>query len=353
MDRETAQARWEQATQRPLFVLAVLFAVAYAVPIVDTSAGHALTRVCTVVEWVVWGAFAVDYLTRLGLAPRRWDFVRSHWADLCAVVLPMLQPLRLLRLVSTLMLVGRRARMASQIRLTTYVAGAVVGLLMFGSLAVLSVERDAPHGNIRTLGDAVWWSFTTMTTVGYGDHAPTTGLGRVLAVGLMLSGIALLGVVTANIAAWFISRFEKDDVEERRQTEAIEALTEEVRRLRAEVAALSGPLRPPVPAVTPVPAVPTVLGRDRGPGRERPVLQQAAARAGRAGQPDDGQQGVDGTQDHGDQGRHGAGARPGAAHGQPAADDRGGTEDDPEREEARDRADEPDDAERRAIRPGP
>ncbi|GHD29729.1 hypothetical protein GCM10010335_19060 [Streptomyces galbus] len=338
MDRQTAQARWEQATQRPLFVLAVLFAVAYAVPIVDTSAGHALTRVCTVVEWVVWGAFAVDYLTRLGFAPRRWDFVRSHWADLCAVVLPMLQPLRLLRLVSTLMLVGRRARMASQIRLTTYVAGAVVGLLMFGSLAVLSVERDAPNGNIRTLGDAVWWSFTTMTTVGYGDHAPTTGLGRVLAVGLMLSGIALLGVVTANIAAWFISRFEKDDVEERRQTEAIEALTEEVRRLRAEVAALSAPLRP---------TAPTALGR------EVPVSQQATARAGRAGQPDDGQQGVDRAQDHGDQGRYGAGARPRAAHGQPAADDRGETEDDPEGEEARDRADEPDDAERRAIRPGP
>jgi voltage-gated potassium channel len=56
--------------------------------------------------------------------------------------------------------------MATQIRLTTYVAGAAVGLLMFGSLAVLSVERDAPGGNIRTLGDAVWWSFTTMTTVG-------------------------------------------------------------------------------------------------------------------------------------------------------------------------------------------
>jgi voltage-gated potassium channel len=130
--------------------------------------------------------------------------------------------------------------MAEQIRLTTYVAGAVVGLLMFGSLAVLSVERDAPEGNIRTLGDALWWSFTTMTTVGYGDHAPTTGLGRMIAVGLMLSGIALLGVVTANIAAWFLARFEKDDVEERRQTEAIEALTEEVRALRAEVAELRG-----------------------------------------------------------------------------------------------------------------
>jgi voltage-gated potassium channel len=191
-----------------------------------------------VVEWVVWGVFAVDYLVRLSLARDRRGFVRQHWMDLCAVVLPLIQPLRLLRLVSTLLLVGQRARMASQIRVTTYVAGAVVGLLMFGSLAVLSVERDAPNGNIRTLGDAVWWSFTTMTTVGYGDHAPTTGLGRMVAVGLMLSGIALLGVVTANIAAWFIERFEKDDVEERRQTEAIQSLTEEVRALRAEVAAL-------------------------------------------------------------------------------------------------------------------
>ncbi|MEV5434553.1 potassium channel family protein [Streptomyces sp. NPDC052682] len=238
MQQQSAQARWEHHTQRPLFGLALAFAVAYAVPIVRPDAGRDVVEVCTAVEWVVWGAFALDYLARLVLAERHLDFVRTHWLDLAAVVLPLVQPLRLLRLVSTLLLVGQRARMASQIRLTTYVAGSVVGLLMFGSLAVLSVERDSPEGNIRTLGDAVWWSFTTMTTVGYGDHAPTTGLGRMLAVGLMLSGIALLGVVTANIAAWFIARFEKDDMEERRQTQAIRELAEEVRALRAEVAAL-------------------------------------------------------------------------------------------------------------------
>ncbi|MFD3619236.1 ion channel [Streptomyces sp. NPDC058676] len=238
MKEQPAQVRWERRTQRPLLALAVVFAVAYAVPIVVDPASRSLTFACTAVEWVVWGAFAVDYLVRLVLAEDRRQFVRRHWLDLCAVALPLLQPLRLLRLVSTLLLVQRRARMASQIRLTTYVAGAVVGLLMFGSLAVLSVERESADGNIRTLGDAVWWSFTTMTTVGYGDHAPTTGLGRMIAVGLMLSGIALLGVVTANIAAWFIARFEKDDVEERRQTEAIRTLTDEVRALRDEVAVL-------------------------------------------------------------------------------------------------------------------
>ncbi|MFJ8018411.1 potassium channel family protein [Streptomyces sp. NPDC096339] len=240
MKEPSRQARWERWTQTPLLVLALAFAVAYAVPIVAPDADPAVHRACTHAEWVVWGAFALDYLVRLTLAPARKRFIRTHWLDLAAVVLPLVQPLRLLRLVATLMLVGRRARMAPQIRLTTYVAGAVVGLLMFGSLAVLSVERDAPDGNIKNLGDAVWWSFTTMTTVGYGDHSPTTGMGRVLAVGLMLSGIALLGVVTANIAAWFIARFERDDQVERLQLVALRELQEEVRALRAEVGRLGG-----------------------------------------------------------------------------------------------------------------
>nr|WP_190042091.1 potassium channel family protein [Streptomyces filamentosus] len=257
------KVRWEERTQTPLLVLAVAFGVAYAVPIVAPGAEAWVLRLCHVVEWAVWGAFAADYLVRLCLAPSRWAFVRSHPLDLLAVLLPLVQPLRLLRVVSTLLLVGRRARMAPQITLTTYVAGAVVGLMMFGSLAVLHVERDAPNGNIKTLGDAVWWSFTTMTTVGYGDHAPTTGLGRVLAVGLMLSGIALLGVVTANIAAWFISRFERDDAVERRQTELLETLTREVRELRAEVARLSGPVPP---RAVPEPAAPEPAAPETGAG---------------------------------------------------------------------------------------
>ncbi|MDJ0462925.1 potassium channel family protein [Streptomyces sp. H27-C3] len=243
MKVQTAQLRWERHTQGPLLGLAAAFAVAYAVPIVAHDASGTVRLVCTITEWVVWGAFAVDYLVRLSLSPGKRLFVRSHPLDLIAVLVPLLRPLQLLRLVSTLLLVGRRARMAPQIQLTAYVGGTVVGLLMFGSLAVLEVERDAPDGNIKTLGDAVWWSFTTMTTVGYGDHSPTTGLGRVLAVGLMLSGIALLGVVTANIAAWFISRFERDDAEEQRRTALLKALTHEVKELRREVGRLSSPVR--------------------------------------------------------------------------------------------------------------
>ncbi|WP_374684206.1 potassium channel family protein [Streptomyces sp. ODS05-4] len=269
MKSESRQARWEAGTRVPLLVLSAGFGVAYAVPVVAPDARPWVHTVCGLVEWTVWAAFAVDYLVRLTLAPARLVFVRRHPLDLLAVLLPLVQPLRLLRLVATMLLIGRRARTAPQITLTTYVAGAVVGLLMFGSLAVLQVERDAPGGNIRTLGDAVWWSFTTMTTVGYGDHAPTTGLGRLLAVGLMLSGIALLGVVTANIAAWFISRFDRDDEEDRRQRELLEALTREVRELRAEVGRLSA---------QPVAVPSQTAGRTAGPT------------AGQAGEPAGGPQ---------------------------------------------------------------
>ncbi|WP_176953991.1 potassium channel family protein [Streptomyces indicus] len=265
MTEPSRLARWERRTQGPLLLLAVLFAIAYAVPIVVPHPSDAVKAACHVVNWTVWGAFALDYVVRLVIATDRKRFVREHPLALLAVVLPLLQPLRLLKLVSMLLLAGQRARMATQVRLTTYVAGSCLGLLVFGSLAVLEVERDEEGATIRTLGDAVWWAFTTMTTVGYGDMAPTTGAGRALAIGLMLSGIALLGVVTANIAAWFISQFEQDDAEERRQTAAILELTEEVRSLRAQVARLSGTKEAPAAADAPSAATSAALPAPSGP----------------------------------------------------------------------------------------
>ncbi|WP_165989406.1 potassium channel family protein [Streptomyces sp. YIM 98790] len=262
---EPVRTRWERRTEIPLLSLAVLFGIAYAVPIMVTDPPRTVTVLCQLINWLVWAAFAGDYVVRLVLSRDRWAFVRRHPFALAAVLLPLLRPLQLLRLVSALLLVGERARMASQIRLTTYVAGCCGGLLMFGSLAVLEVERGVEGSTIETLGDAVWWAFVTMTTVGYGDTAPVTGMGKLLAVGLMLGGIALLGVVTANIAAWFIARFEREDRTTEELTSAVAELTAEVRTLRARIAEMSetshsmaaadsgaghgrGPAPPPPPA---------------------------------------------------------------------------------------------------------
>src|SRR5215203_3913450 len=94
-------------------------------------------------------------------------------------------------------------------RVPIYV-GATVGLVGFvAALAVLEAERSAPDASITTFGEAVWWTITTISTVGYGDRYPVTVEGRIVAATLMVAGIALLGVVTASIAAWFVENVRR------------------------------------------------------------------------------------------------------------------------------------------------
>jgi voltage-gated potassium channel len=102
-------------------------------------------------------------------------------------------------------------------------------------VAVLDAERSEPSASIKNFGDAVWWAVTTITTVGYGDRYPVTGTGRVAGVGLMLGGIALLGVVTAALASWFVEHVTRQEREEADLRAQVALLVEEVRALRGEL----------------------------------------------------------------------------------------------------------------------
>jgi voltage-gated potassium channel len=97
-------------------------------------------------------------------------------------------------------------------------------ILLLSSLAIWLVERDRPGSRISSYGDAVWWAMETVTTVGYGDLHPTTVLGRFIAGGLMMIGIALLSVITATVVTWFFS--ELDVLREVREIEAEEERAE-------------------------------------------------------------------------------------------------------------------------------
>ena len=78
-----------------------------------------------------------------------------------------------------------------------FVVFTVCTLLIVCTTAVLYVEQGV--GNIKTAEDALWWSFITITTVGYGDLYPVTNLGRLITVVLIVSGVASFGALISYI----------------------------------------------------------------------------------------------------------------------------------------------------------
>ncbi len=239
---ETRRERWEELGNWPLTIAALLFLGAYAWPILEPDLTGAWATFCRVVTVGAWLMFAVDYVVRLALSVDRWAFVRSNVFDLIVVALPVLRPLRLLRLVTLLTVLNRHAGSSLRGRVAVYVAGASALVILVAALAALDAERDAPGANITGFGDALWWAMTTVTTVGYGDSFPVTTTGRFVAAGLMLCGIALIGVVTASFASWLIERVSEVEEESEAATRRdIAALTREVRALREEVSRLGGP----------------------------------------------------------------------------------------------------------------
>ena len=196
------EQQWRRMTYWPLVIASLLFIVAYSWQVIANLQGTAETvaRGFIVVTWTV---FLIDYLVRFALASPKRGWFRHHIFDLLVVVLPALKPLPLLQAFTH---APRKtsAGAALRIRIAIYGAGAAAVLIWVASLAMLDAERGKPGANIDTFADAVWFSCVTITTVGYGDYYPVTAFGRIVAVGLMAVGVALVGVVTATFASWVL-----------------------------------------------------------------------------------------------------------------------------------------------------
>ncbi|MCL1871354.1 MAG: potassium channel family protein [Promicromonosporaceae bacterium] len=236
--------RWEARTELALAVAAVAFLLAYALPIVWQGTPTPARSWCRWVITVTWVAFGIDYVIRFVIAEHRWAFVKHNVIDLFALALPVLRPLRLLRLVALLAVLNRVGSTSLRGRVVTYVVGGTSLLVITGALAVTDAERGQPGANIANFGDGVWWAFATITTVGYGDRHPVTTTGRAVAIGLMVGGIALLGVVTATLASWLVERVAAEtEAEEAATRHQVEELADQIRELRAALEASPRPVR--------------------------------------------------------------------------------------------------------------
>jgi voltage-gated potassium channel len=235
--------RWQKLTYWPLIVASFAFIVAYSWQVIAELRGAPRVLTSTVIL-VTWIMFVADYLVQLSLAPKKGVWFRAHLFALAVVVIPALKPLRLLRVLTLFHPFRRSAGDALRARLMIYGVASALMVVYIAALSVLEAERASANANITNFGDAIWWAFVTITTVGYGDFTPVTVVGRVFAVGLMLSGVAVLGISTATLASWVAERATAGHEEYQPATRA------EVRRLSAQLAALGAPPDPRQPSAS-------------------------------------------------------------------------------------------------------
>ncbi|MFR9798912.1 potassium channel family protein [Streptomyces sp. MS06] len=210
MDDDSRPARWERRTEVPLGAASLVFLAAYAVRVLGQGLWDVWRDLCLALVLGCWALFAADYAVRWRLSGQGARFVRTHWLDTVVVALPLLRPVRIVKVYEAVQRRHGRSRLSLHARVMAY-AGLATSLLGFaGALAVFQQERGAPGATIRTFGDALWWTCATFATVGYGDVVPVTPAGRLIAVLMMGVGLALLGAVTGTFASWLLQVFARE-----------------------------------------------------------------------------------------------------------------------------------------------
>lgn len=192
--------------------------------------------------------FLFDFFRSLRLAPDKAKyFLRQYgWADLLGSIpfVPVLVLFRIgkiIRIRRSLRKQGYRkafrAFFSSASESTLIVTSfAVLFVLSLGSIFVLYFEEPASAANIKTAGEALWWAIVTVATVGYGDYTPVTSQGRWVGVGVIITGVAIFGVLTSYLSSKFVGQRDQTD-RENKHAEILASL-EKLDRIEEELAAL-------------------------------------------------------------------------------------------------------------------
>lgn len=241
--RQRALEAAERFTEIPMLVLSLVMLPLLLVPwILDLSGS--IRDAFFVIDWMIWAMFALELGVKTYLAPARIIYLRRHWFDLCLVVLPFLRPLRVIRSARAIRVLRATRAMIFAVRsvhsvkeiLTEHGLQYVllIGfLLVIGSAGVMTLFEQGGDGSIKDFDDGLWWAVTTITTVGYGDKFPVTPEGKGVAVLLMLVGISLFSLLTANMAAFLVKPKESANVA------SLDDVLEQLRRLEAKIEALA------------------------------------------------------------------------------------------------------------------
>lgn len=219
--------------QLVLVVLSIVVLIALATDAILPLPPEISTIVQTL-DLVVCALFFANFLLRFRRAPNKASFMRWGWIGLLGCI-PNIDALRVALLVPLLGVINqlRGGRLLDRVLLVirenkpkSALASALLTTLVLITLASIAIliAEDGPEANIRTAEDAIWWSVTTMTTVGYGDKYPTTTEGRAVAMAVMFAGVGLFGTLSGLVASLFLGPPREHTVQMKEILERLEAL---------------------------------------------------------------------------------------------------------------------------------
>jgi len=162
--------------------------------------------------------FLVDFWIRFKKADNKLEFMKWGWIDLIASIpfldfaragriIRLIRLVRVFRALKSTKLIYEHITQNKKQSVLTSVALISIMMIIFSSIAILQFEKDI-NSNIKTAEDAIWWSYVTITTVGYGDKYPITTEGRIIGAILMTTGVGIFGTFTALVSSWFIQKNE-------------------------------------------------------------------------------------------------------------------------------------------------
>ena len=210
-------------------VLALVVVIMLAIEMTIDLQGNSV-KVISIIDTIIWFIFCFDYFIRLFISKDKKNFILENKVDLISIIPfnSMFKALRVLK-ITRLFKLTKLAKLTKLVKLAVffskfkarinkfmktnnfnYVVYLTLVTVILGAIAISLAEK-------MNFGDALWWSFVTATTVGYGDISPASTLGRITAATLMIVGIGFIGMLTGTIATFFLSNNEecksyKDDV---------------------------------------------------------------------------------------------------------------------------------------------
>ena len=177
-----------------------------------------LTTPFVIMEYLFTAFFTFEYLTRIYCSPRPKKYIFSFFGivDLLATYLLIIRAFRLIRVFRVFKLFnflneGERLLTAlreSSKKIAVFFLFVVILVTSIGTLMYM-IEGTLPNSQFNNIPNSIYWAIVTMTTVGYGDITPVTGLGKFLSACVMLIGYTIIAVPTGIVSASMMKEYKR------------------------------------------------------------------------------------------------------------------------------------------------